>query len=146
MRISDHKDFVAGLIFAAIGATALILALGYRMGRATAMGPGYYPALLGIVLIVLGLAATLRAVRFAPMETIARWPVVPTLAVLAGIVCFALLVSRAGLFPATVALVLCACAGRLRRHPLEVLAVAVALGAFVVGLFVYGLGLPLSAF
>jgi hypothetical protein len=146
MHVVARKEFLAGLLFAAIGAGALVMALGYRIGTATAMGPGFVPMLLGIMLIGLGLAATLRATRVSDGGTIGRFPVVPTVTVLAGVALFGVLVPVAGLVPATVTLVLLGCLPRLRAAPLEVLTIAVVLAAAAAGLFVWTLGMPFRLF
>jgi hypothetical protein len=54
MRIGIHngKDFYAGLIFLGCGLVALFESRTYRMGT---LGPGYFPSLVAIPLIPLGL-------------------------------------------------------------------------------------------
>ena len=59
------KDFLAGLMFAAFGAAGLWLGRGLDKGTASAMGAGYFPAVISLILLVLGLVlaavALLRA-------------------------------------------------------------------------------------
>jgi hypothetical protein len=142
MVIVARKEFLAGLLFTAIGAGALVMALGYRIGTATAMGPGFVPMLLSLLLIGLGLAASLRAARVGNGGTVGRFPLVPTVTVLAGVVLFGVLVPVAGLVPATVTLVLLACLQRLRTATLEVALIAAVLAAGAAVLFVWTLGMP----
>ena len=59
--IRAPKDFWAGLIYIGAGATALWVGLDYKMGTAGRMGPGYFPKVLGGILILLGLLAILRS-------------------------------------------------------------------------------------
>ncbi|MBN9409492.1 MAG: tripartite tricarboxylate transporter TctB family protein [Burkholderiales bacterium] len=54
MQIKSHKDFVAGLMFMAVGTSFAVGALSYKVGDAARMGPGYFPLLLGIILALLG--------------------------------------------------------------------------------------------
>ena len=54
IRISNPKDFWAGALFVAIGVGTIILGSRYTLGSAARMGPGYFPRILGILLIVLG--------------------------------------------------------------------------------------------
>jgi hypothetical protein len=49
-------DVVAGAIFVAIGLGFTVGALGYELGSAFRMGPGYVPFLLGSTLTLLGVA------------------------------------------------------------------------------------------
>jgi hypothetical protein len=146
VRVIARKEFLAGLLFAAIGTGALVMALGYRIGTPTEMGPGFVPMLLSLLLIGLGLAAAVRAVRLADAPTIGRFPAGPAALVLGGVVAFGVLLPLAGLAPATVALVLLACLGRMRRAPVEAVVLALVLAAVAAGLFVYGLGMPFQVF
>ena len=52
---SDNKDVWAGLMLIAIGAAAMFFARNYPFGTALRMGPGYFPMLLGGLLILFGL-------------------------------------------------------------------------------------------
>ena len=64
--IRHPKDFLAGLIFVAFGIAAIVLGSGYPLGTAARMGPGYFPRILGILLIVLG--GALRCARSRSRE------------------------------------------------------------------------------
>jgi hypothetical protein len=55
MKIRNHRDFWAGLMFIAIGLAFIVLARQYTVGTAAKMGPGYFPQALGILMAVLGL-------------------------------------------------------------------------------------------
>ena len=56
MRIKNPKDFWAGVMFIVFGLAAMIIALmNYQFGTAVRMGPGYFPTVLGGLLVVLGL-------------------------------------------------------------------------------------------
>ncbi len=57
------KDLVAGLLFIAVGIAAIAIAANYTLGTAARMGPGYFPRILGILLIVLGAILALRSLR-----------------------------------------------------------------------------------
>jgi len=48
------RDFWAGLMFALIGGSAMWIARGYPFGSARSMGPGYFPVVLGGLLVILG--------------------------------------------------------------------------------------------
>jgi hypothetical protein len=55
MRITNGKDFWAGLMFVAFGlAFMFVAAENYSMGTAVRMGPAYFPTVLGGMLAVLG--------------------------------------------------------------------------------------------
>ena len=55
MSIKSQKDFVSGLMFTTTGAAfAWNSATAYTIGSASQMGPGYFPLVLGLVLVLLG--------------------------------------------------------------------------------------------
>jgi len=142
--IRDQRGFAAGLLFAAIGAAAVIIARHYAFGTTRHMGPGYFPTLLGGLLALTGVAAMLRALalegtRFGTFA----WR--PALAATAGVLLFAALVEPHGLVAAVLALVLVGGAGTQVR-PAELLAIAVTLATLAVGIFYDGLALPFSLF
>ena len=82
----DRTNALCGALFIATGLFFLVQSLGLEIGTAFRMGPGYFPLVLAIVLIVLG--AILLAQKqgympdFGPLFR-AWWPL---LLILAGIV------------------------------------------------------------
>ena len=141
MRIRNARDLLAGCLFIAFGLAFLILARNYQLGSARRMGPGYFPVVLSLLLMVIGLATMARGFLVAgpPVRDVAGKAL---LLITASIVVFGLLVERAGVGLAVAALVLAsAAASRNSRLPATLL-LAAALGAFCVLVFVKGLGLP----
>jgi len=61
MKITNGKDFWAGLMFIGFGLGFMIVANNYAMGTAVRMGPAYFPTVLGGMLAVLGAAIFFRA-------------------------------------------------------------------------------------
>jgi integral membrane sensor domain MASE1 len=142
LRIIHPKDFIAGLLFSVIGLGAIVLGSEYRRGTAANMGPGYFPLMLGILLIVLGAALALRALRIKG-EPIPVWKWRPTLVVLGSVVLFGLIVTRAGLLLSTVTLIMLSSAASREFRFKEALISSIVLAAAVVGVFVIGLKLQL---
>ena len=64
MKIRNEKDFFAGLSFLLIGGFFAFLASGYKFGSTEAMGPGFFPLLLGFLLIGVGIAVAFSACSF----------------------------------------------------------------------------------
>ena len=61
------RDLVAGLVFAAFGAAAIHFVREYPLGTAMHMGPGYFPAVLGWILIGFGAFLCVRGLwRWVP--------------------------------------------------------------------------------
>lgn len=61
MKISNGKDFWAGLMFIGAGLGFMFVARNYPMGTAVRMGPAYFPTMLGGLLAVLGAVVFFRA-------------------------------------------------------------------------------------
>lgn len=61
MKITNGKDFWAGVMFIAFGLGFMFVAQNYAMGNAVRMGPAYFPTVLGGLLAVLGAVVFLRA-------------------------------------------------------------------------------------
>ena len=60
MKITNGKDFWAGLMFIAFGLAFMLISQNYAMGNAVRMGPAYFPTVLGGMLAVLGAAVLVR--------------------------------------------------------------------------------------
>jgi hypothetical protein len=143
MTVVRHpKDFFAGLIFIAFGVAAMVIGSNYTLGTAARMGPGYFPRILGILLIVLGAALAIRALRLKG-EPLPRWKWRPTLIVLGSVVLFGLIVTHLGLVLSTLILVVVASAASPEFRPKEAVISGVLLAALAVGIFVIGLKLQL---
>ncbi len=143
MRIRSPRDFWAGLIFIAIAAGFIYLASGYRYGTAQRMGPGFFPTYVGGFLGLLGLAITLRSfvITGARVDPVGWRQIIITLA---AVCLFGLALTYLGLVAAISVLVIAGAFADPGARPLEVIALAIFLCAFSVGVFVYLLGLPLQ--
>jgi hypothetical protein len=143
LRIRGQKDFGIGAIYLGLGLAGLIIARDYTFGTAGRMGPGYFPTIISGLLILFGLVTLSRGLlREGDRVADINWKgaALVTLSVCA----FGFLLEGAGLVIALVALVLISAAAS-ERFRLEVRALLglVALVAFCVAVFVYGLGLPM---
>jgi hypothetical protein len=146
VKVNGRKDFGAGMIYVVSGIGLFLWSQSYEIGTATRMGPGYFPALLGIILTALGLGAIVKGIRATKLDPIPRHKLEPLFLMLASIVSFGLLIPRAGLVPATFVCLLLACLRRAITHPFEVFFTFAALSAFNLVVFVYALGMPLKLF
>jgi hypothetical protein len=143
MKIVRHpKDFVAGILFAAVGIAAIVIAANYPLGTAARMGPGYFPRILGILLILLGSALALRALKLqgAPIP---RWHWRPVVVVLGSVVLFGLIVNSVGLALSTILLIVLSSAASPEFRPKESVVAGIALAVLSVAVFVIGLKLQL---
>jgi len=140
--LRNNRDFLAGLLFIAIGVVALtVAARDYPMGTAMRMGPAYFPAVLGGILVLLGAWVAARGIRSGEMVK-GDWGLKPLLLVALAIVLFGFLMSRFGLVPALTAVFLVsAAAGREFRWK-EVLLLTAVMSAFAVVVLLYVLKIP----
>jgi hypothetical protein len=143
MRFVRHpKDFYAGLIFIAFGVAAIVIGNNYALGTAARMGPGYFPRILGILLIVLGAALSLRGVRLQG-SAVPAWKWRPTLTVLGSVVLFGLIVTQLGLVFSTIVLIVLSSAASHEFRPKESVVSGILLAGLAVAVFVIGLKLQL---
>jgi hypothetical protein len=140
--IRHQKDFFAGLMFATLGIAAIVISSNYPLGTAARMGPGYFPRILGILLIALGAVLSLRALRLNG-PPLPRWPWRPTVIVLGSVVFFGAIVQTVGVAISTVLLIVAASAASREFRPREALISGLFLAALAVGVFVIGLKLQL---
>jgi putative tricarboxylic transport membrane protein len=142
MRIRSPRDFWAGLIFIAIGGGFVLLAQQYRLGDMHRMGPAMFPTLVGALLATLGAVIALRSFALDG-AALPRFEARPVGVSILAIVLFGIALQWLGLVAAVAVLVLVGAYAARNVRPLENLALAAALIAFSVGVFVWLLGLPL---
>ena len=148
MNHVDVRDLIGGTLMMVFGVfVALYAGHEYTVGQPARMGPGFFPVTLGWILTGLGVIIALLAFRrtvhvLQPPPFTLRG----LLAVLAAIAAFGLLVTSAGLVPATIALTFIAAFAerkfRLRRTVL--LAASLCVLAWLI--FTVGLQMTLPAF
>ena len=143
--LRHNKDFLAGLLYIAIGALAVVIARDYPMGSAMRMGPGYFPTGLGVILCLFGVYLMVRGIRTGgKMES--GWTWRPLAFITLSIVLFGFLLDRAGMITALIAMFFAAAAAGREFRFKEVLLLTVVMGAFAAAVFLYGLRLPYPLF
>jgi hypothetical protein len=142
MTIRAPKDFWSGVMFIVFAATAMLAARGYPLGSAGKMGPGYFPTALGAALGLIGAILVGRSL-FVAGEPVGRIHIVPLATITLGVVLFGVMLEPLGLVAALIVVTLVAAFAGRDSKPLEAVALAVALAAFSVGIFVVALRLPL---
>ncbi len=144
MPIRSPKDFWAGLLYAGFGGAAILLARDYGWGSSSRMGPGYFPTVLGALLLLIGVASFIRSfiARGEPIGGIA-WK--GLFLVTAGTLLFGFLLRPAGLVPALLALILVSAAASVKfRFDWKAIGLMLVLVAFCALVFVKGLGLQVQ--
>jgi uncharacterized membrane protein len=142
MERLNLRDAAAGAIFFAIGAAFALGARSLEIGSAFRMGPGYFPLLLSVILMLLG--AIIIASSFASQnQPLGPVPWRGLVLVLSAPVVFGLSVRKLGLVPAIVLTVVLAVYASRRSRLWLAAAMAAGLTIFCLAVFSYGLGLPL---
>jgi hypothetical protein len=85
--IKNLQDFLAGLLFLALGVGFGWAASRHALGSAADMGPGFVPLLLGLVLALLGLLILFKALTFEALGggRVRHWGWRPLLRLLGGL-------------------------------------------------------------
>ena len=135
------KDFWAGLLLIAIGTAAVLVSRDYPLGTMLRMGPGYFPTLLGGLLVLFGMYLLVKGLRSAERIE-AGWSLRALIVLPLSLALFGFLMDRAGLVPALAVLVLGSAAAGREFKPVEVVLLGAFLIAFSVAVFVWALGLP----
>ena len=142
MRAS--KDLLAGLLFCSIGVAAILVARNYPFGTTMRMGSGYFPTVLGGILVFFGAILMARGVRAERAQI--TLGLKPLACIALSMVLFGFLFPRMGLVPALVALFFTSAFGGPEFRFKEVLVLTIVMTAFAVAVFVYVLKLPFQLF
>lgn len=137
----NNRDFFAGLFYIVTGAVAMWIARDYPFGSALRMGPGYFPSVLGGMMIAFGIAIMLIGVK--NNEKIkGNWSFRALIVLPLATVAFGVLMEAAGFIPAMLVLIPFAAAAGREFKLVEVGLLTVGLTIVSVAGFIYGLGLP----
>ncbi|WP_151448865.1 tripartite tricarboxylate transporter TctB family protein [Lacisediminimonas profundi] len=109
MHIRNQKDFWAGVMFILFGGFFAGVGTQYTFGTAARMGPGYFPTVLGIILMLLGLIVAVTGL--SPKNTEEKvqpfaWGVLFT--IIGSVVLFGVLLNPLGLIGSLLVLILLA--------------------------------------
>jgi uncharacterized membrane protein len=141
LELRNNKDFWAGMMFFGTGAGAMIVARHYPFGTTLNMGPGYFPMVLGGILIVFGAFIMLRGLR-TKEKIQGSWSPRALVMLPLSVVVFGILMNLAGFIPALTALVFLSAASSREFKFKEVLLLTLFLGVLSAVMFIWGLGLP----
>jgi hypothetical protein len=141
LALRNNKDFWAGLMFAGTGAGAMFIARTYPFGTTLRMGPGYFPRVLGGILICFGIYVMLRGLR-SNEEIKGNWSIRALIVLPLSMVLFGVVMELGGFIPALAVLIFVSAASGREFKFKEVLLLTVLLSVMSVAMFIWGLGLP----
>lgn len=138
------RDVVSGVVVMAIGAGFLLNGLELERGSSFRMGPGYFPTLLSVLMIILGLLITVLAIRKSATDSgFGGLPWKGLTLIIGATVLFGFTLRGLGLAP-VLAITVLATAWASRYATLRAsVPLALGLAAFCAFLFIKLLGLPL---
>ena len=147
MKLRDaRKDLAAGAVFVGFGLAFAITSSTYEVGSALRMGPGYFPLVLGSLLVLLGILIAVKGFVAADSDDIGPVPWKALVLLVVAFLFFGYTVRGLGLVPALLVTVfLAALAGR-RARVIPAVVIAVSLTALSALIFVIGLQLRLAYF
>ena len=145
MKLPDSKDFWSGVMLIAIGGAAVVIGRDYPFGTALRMGAGFFPLVLGAVLVLFGIYFGVRGLR-SEDRIEGRWSLRALVILPLAFVLFGVLMQHAGFVPALFVLVVGSAAAGTEFKLVEVLLLAGLLTVLCVALFIWALGLPYPLF
>jgi hypothetical protein len=148
LRTQNLKELASAAICLIVGGFFAIASLGMLpLGTSARMGPGYFPLLIGCILVVLGVVLGVRAVVSTDRDAFGSWaPFRGLVAILAAPVAFGLTVRWLGFVPAVFLTVFISTFASERVMLARALLISVALTILGVLLFSLGLGISLPLF
>ena len=98
MLTLPRKNLLAGLFCVLLGAFVAWRGYGYSIGTLSNVGPGFFPFVLGSILVLCGLGVGAQALRVPDVSV--SMNLRPYLAIPGAIILFALTINRLGVIPA----------------------------------------------
>ena len=148
--IKRHQDRYAGGLIMLLGLCTAGVSSTYPLGTLRAMGPGFFPLILGVLMTGLGLLIAASGGASEPDPHGAEGLDYPEwrgwLCILGGVLSFILLAQRVGLLPATFACVFISAMGDRTATVRSAALLAAAISVLGVLLFHYGLRVQLAPF
>jgi len=141
----DYRDIIGGGLLIALGIFSGTYAMShYETGTLNLMGPGMLPASLGFILAGFGVA--ILAPALFRIGTLPKPDYRSSIAVLTGILAFALTIEAAGMVPAIFLMTVAAALADRKVGAFGTLALAAILSALAILVFRVALGISLYAF
>jgi hypothetical protein len=137
------RGFLAGLVFLIPGIVMCGGSMQYDIGTAARMGPGYFPLIISLLMIIVGLAIIIDAWR-QPVIRVSFDTWRPLFFIVFSVIVFALTLEQIGLLLSVVLVVFISSLAMNAPNLLHSALLTGLLCFFSVGVFYYGLQLPLK--
>ena len=141
-HIRSQQDFGAGLLFIFIALGVLWIGWSYPTGTAVRMSAGYFPRLLGGILLFLGLVILVTSfVTAGPKITPVRPR--PLVMIPIAVIAFGFAIAHLGFVLAAIFITVFGSYASPEVRWKEVVPLALGLALLAVGIFIWGVGLPI---
>jgi putative tricarboxylic transport membrane protein len=137
----SNRDFLSGLHFLFFGGIGWWMARDYPFGSALRMGPGYFPTVLSVMMILAGIWFVIKGMRSSDWVQ-GNWSIRALIVLPLSTVIFGILMEEVGFIPAMIGLVYVSAASGKEFNWLEVTLLTIGLTVACAAGFIYGLGLP----
>ena len=144
VRVKSPQDLGAGAVFVLIGLAGLYFGRELAFGTAARMGPGYFPILLSVLILAIGIIVAIRGLT-TEGPSIEPVQLRPIAMIIAAILIFGVLIDVVGLVLTALLLTVFAAYARREVKLTETILLGAGLAVFTVAVFVYLLGQPLPA-
>jgi hypothetical protein len=146
VKVKSETDFWSGVLFALCGALAVLISRNYPRGTSLAMGPGYFPTAIGLVLIAVGFVTSAMSLRVEGEKIDRSFSLKAVLAVGGGLILFGWGIERIGFIPSLFGAVLLSTFAVRRFNWKEslIVSVLIVLGCWLI--FIVALDLPVPLF
>jgi hypothetical protein len=141
-----RKDLLAGATFVGFGLAFAITASTYDVGTALRMGPGFFPLVLGSLLVVLGILIAVKGFVAADSDEIAPVPWKALVLLVAALLFFGYTVRGLGVVPALFGTIFLSAMAGHRAPVVPAVVIAGCLTALSVLIFIIALQLRLAYF
>lgn len=145
VAIWNNASLIGGGLTLVIGAFVLEESSGYGRGSPLRMGPGFFPTLLGVLLLLLGGLLIISSLRGAVWR-IKQVEFRALACILGSLALFGLVLPRYGLAPAILSQILTSACASPSSRPLPTIFLALAVTVFAWLIFVRMLSIPLPMF
>lgn len=143
LEFLSNKDFWAGMVLVMTGGGVVLIARDYAFGTMVRMGPGFFPTVLGALLVLFGIYVLAKGLRSAE-KIEAGWSPRAMLVLPLSLALFGFLVDRAGLVPALGVLIVGSAAAGKDFKLVEIVLLTAFLIVFSVIVFIWALGRPFT--
>lgn len=144
MPSSGRRNLFAGMFTLVFGALVVWQSSGFSLGTPQRMGPGFFPMALGVVLLVVGAALILQALKSD--EAMPQIRLRPLIVIPAALAVFAVLIDRVGFVVSALAVVLIAGFAEKRPRLVPLTILSLVLLAITYAIFIVILGVPFRLF